>query len=375
MRCMAPAQDFASLREAADWYDDWLRTRALPLWWEVGADHVRGGFLEALSLEGEPRPAPRRGRVQGRQIFAYAQAGIMGWDGPWREAAWLGVDYMLAHFQREDGLIRTLVGVEGEPIDSTAMLYDQAFAILGLATLHRADPGRIDLIAESDKIRHGLQSMRHVHGGFRENIVQPFQANAHMHLLEAAMAWGEAGDASWDAMADEIVEAALTTFIDPAGGFLREFFDEAWRPAAGDDGRLVEPGHQFEWAWLLERWGRQRGRDDAQAMARRLFVIGRKGVDPVRRVAVNELWDDLTLRDGVARLWPQTEHLKAALILEDLDAALEAANGLRRYLETPRLGVWRDRMDLDGRFQEGPAPATSLYHLILACKSLADSQA
>ncbi|MFZ3007511.1 MAG: AGE family epimerase/isomerase [Phenylobacterium sp.] len=372
---MAPTNDFASLREAAVWYDDWLRVHALPLWWNVGADHARGGFLEALSLEGEPRPAPRRGRVQGRQIFTYALAGMMGWDGPWREAAWCGVDYMLAHFQREDGLIRTLVGLDGEPIDETAMLYDQAFAILGLATLHRVDPGRIDLVAEGDKIRHGLQSMRHVHGGFRENIVQPFQANAHMHLLEAAMAWGEAGEPSWDAMADEIVEAALNTFIDPDGGFLREFFDEGWRPAVGDEGRLVEPGHQFEWAWLLERWGRQRGRGDARAAARRLFAIGRKGVDPLRRVAVNELWDDLTLRDGTARLWPQTEHLKAALILDDLDAALEAANGLRRYLETPRVGVWRDKMGLDGHFQEGPAPATSLYHLITACKSLSESQA
>jgi mannose/cellobiose epimerase-like protein (N-acyl-D-glucosamine 2-epimerase family) len=31
-------------------------------------------------------------------------------------------------------------------------------------------------------------------------------------------------------------------------------FDESWTRAPDLAGRLVEPGHQFEWAWLLMRW-------------------------------------------------------------------------------------------------------------------------
>ena len=364
---------FASLPEASAWYDRWLRTAALPLWWALGADHVRGGFLEALSTSGEPRPAPRRGRVQGRMVFAYAQAGAMGWEGPWRQAAWHGLDYMLDRFQRPDGLLRTLVSLDGEVLDDTAAVYDQSFALLGMASLHAADPlpapGRRDLVAQADRMRTGLDALRHPRAGFRETGDQPFQANAHMHMFEAALAWAEAGEASWDAMADEIAELAMGAFID-GRGVLREFFDADWRPRPGDDGRLVEPGHQFEWAWLLDRWGRRRGRTDGQTAARALYETGREGVDPRRGCAMNALWDDFTVRDDGARLWPQTEHLKAALVLGDPEEALQAANCLKLYLETPAMGVWRDKFRRDGGFVDEPAPATSFYHIICACRAL-----
>ena len=93
-------------------------------------------------------------------------------------------------------------------------------------------------------------------------------------------------------------------------------------------------------------------------------------MDPVRGCAVNALWDDFSLRDDLARLWPQTEHLKAALVLGESEEALEAANCLKSYLETPAVGVWRDKLRADGTFVDESAPATSFYHLICACRSL-----
>jgi len=362
---------FASLAEASAWFDRWLRTAALPLWWALGADHTRGGFFEALSVQGEPRPAPRRGRVQGRQVYVFAEAGALGWQGPWRQAAWHGLDYMLARFQRPDGLIRTLVSLDGAVLDEQAAVYDQAFALLGMASLHAVDPGRPEIVAAAEHLRRGLDVLRHPNGGFRETGDQPFQANAHMHMFEAALAWAEAGEASWDAMADEIADLALRAFIDDRG-VLREFFDADWRPRTGDDGRLVEPGHQFEWAWLLDRWGRRRGRADGQAAARALYATGRRGVDPRRGCAMNALWDDFTVRDDGARLWPQTEHLKAALVLGSSTEALQAVNCLKLYLETPATGVWRDKFRPDGSFIDEPAPATSFYHVICACRALFD---
>ena len=162
----------------------------------------------------------------------------------------------------------------------------------------------------------------------------------------------------------------MARFIDPSTGAIQEFFDAHWRPRTGEAG-LIEPGHQFEWAWLLEQWGVARGRPDAREAARRLFAAGRRGFDPARGVVVNAVWPDLAVRDAAARLWPQTEHLKAALILGDREAALEAANGLLPFLATPQAGAWRERMDAEGRFLEEPSPATSLYHLYLAVRELA----
>jgi len=366
----APAPPFQTMAEAAAWFDQWLKTSALPLWWTLGADHVRGGFREALTPEGAPVEAPRRSRVQTRQTFVYATAGLMGWQGPWRQAAWHGLTYFLDRYRRPDGLFRALVSEAGEPLDETAALYDQAFALLAMATLNAADPGHVDLAGEGRRLLEALQALRHPAGGFREEGAHPFQANAHMHLLEAAMAWAEAGGGpEWQALAAEIVELALTRFIDAHGGYLREFFDAEWAPAPGEDGRLVEPGHQFEWAWLLARWSQMTGEPRALPAARRLYASGLKGVDPARGVAINALNDDSTVRDTNARLWPQTEWLKATLILgQDL---LPPAQALARYLDTPATGTWRDVWGLSGGFKPEPAPASSFYHLVAACRGLA----
>ncbi|MFZ5728043.1 MAG: AGE family epimerase/isomerase [Pseudomonadota bacterium] len=363
---------FSTLAEAADWFDVWLRASALPLWWTLGADHLAGGYVEGLTPQGRPLGAPRRSRVQTRQAYVYAVAGQLGWEGPWREAAWHGLKGFLERYRRPDGFFRALVSAAGEPLEETAALYDQAFALLAMAALHRTDPGHTDLEGQAEQLLGALQGLRHSAGGFREIEPHVFQANAHMHLLEAAMAWIEAGGGpQWRHLASEIAGLALDRFIDPCGGVLREFFDVDWRPAHGDDGRLVEPGHQFEWAWLLTRWARLTSSDSAAQAAERLFQAGLRGVDPVRGVAINAMNDDFSVRDASARLWPQTEWLKASLILGREAEALRAANGLRAYLSTPAQGAWRDKMQPDGGFVEEAAPASSFYHIMAACQELA----
>jgi len=70
------------------------------------------------------------------------------------------------------------------------------------------------------------------------------------------------------------------------------------------------------------------------------------------------------VRDATARLWPQTERLKAALIFGSEAEVVSAASGLAQYLDTPKRGAWRDKMTPRGAFLEEPAPATSFYHLL-----------
>ncbi|MBX3483137.1 AGE family epimerase/isomerase, partial [Phenylobacterium sp.] len=312
---------------------------------------------------GEAHDPRRRARVAARQAFVFASAAAEGPIGPWGLVARDGWAWFGARGRRDDGLYAASLTTAGEVADPQPYLYEHAFILLALAALGDAEEARSILAA--------LQALRHPAGGFREAGDRPFQANAHMHLFEAALAWEAAGGgAAWTALADEIAALALDRFIDPASGALREFFDAGWMALGGDDA-VVEPGHQFEWAWLLEQWGVARRRPDARAAARRLFDVGRGAFDAGRGVVCNALRRDLSVRDAGARLWPQTEHLKAALILGETAAALEAANGLVAYLETPQAGAWRERMGADGRFLEEPSPATSLYHLYLAIRELA----
>jgi mannose-1-phosphate guanylyltransferase/mannose-6-phosphate isomerase len=362
-RPLARPAPFATLAEAAAWFSGWLGGAALPLWATAGVDPASGGFREALTWAGAPHDPRRRARVSARQAFVFANAAAEGLIGPWAMVARDGWAWFAARARRGDGLYAAGLTTAGEVADPTPHLYEHAFILLALAALGEASEARAVLA--------GLEALRHPAGGFREAGEQPFQANAHMHLFEAALAWEAAdGGAAWGALADEVAALALDRFIAPATGALREFYDAEWRALDGDDA-LVEPGHQFEWAWLLERWGRARGHDGARAAARRLFAVGRGASDPARGVVCNALRSDLGVRDAGARLWPQTEHLKAALILGETGAALEAANGLVAYLETPQAGAWRERMAADGSFLEEPSPATSLYHLYLAIRELA----
>ena len=86
---------------------------------------------------------------------------------------------------------------------------------------------------------------------------------------------------------------------------------KCFRPLEGEDGRIVEPGHCFEGAWLFERltqWGASDATLISDGMAR---FARRHGLDPARGVAINEVMIDGSVRNPAARLWPQTERLKS----------------------------------------------------------------
>lgn len=354
-------------------FDRWLRESALPLWASVGFDAGRG-FEEALTPDGRAvADAPHRLRVQARQTWVFARAGRLGWDGPWRARAGAGLAVLESRYRRADGAYRSLVAADGSPLDEADTLYDQAFVLLAFAAVTRA--GVRDMTAEAEALLGGpITRLRCDSGGFHETRGEtPWQSNPLMHLFEAALAWeGAARGAPWAPLADEIAAFALERLFD--GTRLREYFDARWRPAPGDPGTLYDPGHQFEWAWLLERWSRLRGRPEAGAAARRLFEAGGAGVDAARGVAVDSLPVGADPRAKAARLWPQTERLKAALILGEAADAEAACAAIARYLDTPVAGLWRERQSADGGFPVEPAPATSLYHLVCAFEALGEAQ-
>ena len=362
-----------------DQLKSWVLGAAYPLWWTAGADHVGGGFFEKLDLRGVPVDGPRRGRVLPRQIFSYALARDLGWTGPWRKAVEHGLAYYLSTYRRPDGLFRALIGANGESLDDTADIYDQAFAMFALAAVAKVIPARVE---ETKRIAISVfetlfAERKHSLGGFHQTHppTAPLQSNPHMHLFEAMLAWNEVdGDPRWLALADEIGELALRKFIQPESGQLREFFDLDWNAAPGVEGRICEPGHQFEWGWLLLRWGKLRGRPDATKAALRMINDAEtKGVDATRGVAINALLDDFSVHDNGARLWPQTERIKAAVLAAEVtgeprywEMAVAGAEGLLRYLDVEVPGLWRDKYEPNGTFVEEPAPASSFYHVSLA---------
>jgi mannose/cellobiose epimerase-like protein (N-acyl-D-glucosamine 2-epimerase family) len=358
--------------------DAWLLERAYPLWADVGFDSATGRFREKIALDGTPVHLPSRGRVPPRQIYAFSVAPEFGWTGDARGIVRKGLDRFIQDHLRPDGLSRPIGGEGGN--DGPIELYDQAFALFGLAAAHPSTEGGLERKATG--LRLALRAkLSHPAGAFRTEWPPrtPLSSNPHMHLLEASLAWAAlTPDPAWPALAQEIVDLAGDRFIDPDSGALREFFAEDWRPAEGLAGRIVEPGHQYEWAWLLLRWAERTGDARLRQMALRLIEVAEThGVNEQRGVAVDQLLDDLSVHRATARLWPQTERIKAGSLAARLtgqdsywDMAAEAAEALEGYLRTPVEGLWRDVLLPSGDFAEEPAPASSLYHIVVALSVL-----
>jgi mannose/cellobiose epimerase-like protein (N-acyl-D-glucosamine 2-epimerase family) len=357
----------------------WLCDAAYPLWSTQGVDPA-GGFHERLAQNGQPLAEPRRSRVNPRQAYCFAVAPSLGWRGDSAALVKHGLDYWVARYQRPDGLFRTLVAADGTPLDDRALLYDQAFGLLAFNVAAAVGESRAERERQSlDLHTLVLKHMKRAGQGFESGVPAslPLQANPHMHLFEAALAGCEVCSESslWKSLADELAELAISRFIDGHSGALREFFDAEWHPAEGVQGRIVEPGHQFEWAWLLLRWGGAK-HPRARAAALKLIEIGEQ--HGVRNgLATNSLLDDFSIQDAGARLWPQTERLKAAALAARctgdaryVSMAVAAADGLLRYLDCPTPGLWYDRIDASGNLVDEPAPASSFYHLVAAISEI-----
>ena len=358
---------------------NWLVDAAYPLWSDQGIDHRNGGFVEALSQDGVALVHPRRARVHPRQIYAFAQAPAFGWRGDVTGIVGRGIDYFNTYYRRRDGLFRPMTQAGGEPMDGPTLLYDQAFALLGYAAAATALGALSEFESRALALRHVIETRLRTHDGSyasEDEFAGRRESNPHMHLLEAYLAWAEIGyDAGWVAGVRNIVDVALSHFIREDSGALGESYLANWQPAPGIAGRVIEPGHHFEWAWLLlrcEPWHPRPLRETAL----RLIRIGEEhGVH--NGVAVNALYDDFTIRDANARLWPQTERLKAALLAAALTGerrfwsmAEAAAMSFIPYLNTAVQGLWLDSRLPSGELVDSPAPASTFYHLVGAIATL-----
>jgi|CXWL01.1.fsa_nt_gi D-glycero-D-manno-heptose 1,7-bisphosphate phosphatase len=377
-----PPNPIAALKDRAQQAKAWLFEHALPLWWGKGFDRNTQCFHERLTPDGEPMPGPRRIRVQARQTFVYAAAGKLGWSGPWREAVEAGAKVLVERGFHADGGTIFALDVRGQPSDLRHDLYDAAFVIFALA--HAGSMlARPDLIAKGEELlRWVLARWRHPQGGFLEGDITPIsprRQNPHMHMLEAMLALFEASEDSVHLKeASAIVQLCEERFVDAEYGGLVEYFTEDWRPMPDEQGRITEPGHQFEWSWLLDRYSRLT-HTRLSPIAKNIYVHGEiYGVDPATGVTADDVWVEGGVRTPTSRLWPHTERIKANLArferASELDAAartVQAFDVLMTYCDTPIKGLWRDTRLADGAFAQGPAPASSFYHITTAMVELA----
>ena len=360
----------------------WVFDDALPFWADSGVDRRYGGFVETLDFAGNDSALPfKRVRVACRQIYVFSHAKMLGFE----EGEGLiapGVEYLIERAWRAEGGFARRLTRDGALLDPIADLYDNAFALFALAWAYKAT-GDAQYRDWARKTLAWITShMRHPSGeGFWHCLPATGlrQQNPHMHLLEACLVAAEAiGDDVFSDTAREMTQLFLSRFFDPETGTLGEFFNDDWSRASGEAGRAVEPGHQFEWIWILQNCRRLLGSDAAAPMGALARFSGQSGVNASTGAVMNKVRDDGAPIDAGSRTWPNTERLKAAVALYEHEGAdpapvIEKTGGvlLERYL-TPHSGVtfpkggWIDALDDKGAPIAEDMPASTLYHLMLA---------
>lgn len=355
---------------------DWMFTASFPLWASEGVD-PRGGFAERLSLEGQRiEDADTRVRVQARQTFAFALAHRLGWEPATAETLIAhGVETLTQHCRRPDGLYGRRLAPGQGLTDDTADLYDTGFALLALAAAARtghagARTAMADLSAAID--RHLKRPAGEV--GYCEALPAPAarRQNPHMHLFEASLAEYETARNPEALRRIEALGALLATRLMTADGTLREVFAADW---GGHPDDRLEPGHHYEWVWLLQEQARLTGAAPAPAAATlyatALELTGETGAVALEHSLAREL------KDATERSWSLTEALKAHLIrMEAGDPAAAARASASfdrlwsRHIAPAPPGGWLDRYGASGAPASTDMPASTGYHIYLAFSEL-----
>ena len=346
----------------------------LPLWAGCGVDPERDSFVSQLGPGLVPRlDDPRRLLVQTRQVYVFSVAACAGGPEWMAELAQGGVEVLLRDFWDDEhgGFFRTTTAT-GEPVDRGKDLYGHAFVMLAMAARHVCGDAAALPLAERTLALLEEHLADDEHGGFVEAadadwtpVEGPRRQNPHMHLFEAALALGEQDpDGPWLLLARRLLVLFEEHQVDAKTGVLREYFEDDWSPRGDDRGRITEPGHHFEWVWLLHEYARLADDDRVLPLAARLFERGTAvGVDPEH----GGIFDQVDVGGAVLldskRLWPQTEYLKALAVRGDLEA-LETALGRcwERYRDSTSAG-WREQLARDGTPVSERMNATSVYHV------------
>ncbi|GGA91035.1 mannose-6-phosphate isomerase [Neiella marina] len=372
-------QQSPTLEQQVDRFQQWMSNQALPLWTSTGIEPSSNAVYERLTFAGAPDQAiAKRVRVQARQMFSFCVAEEFGWTGSnrrlvndiWRFARIHGQHPEHSHSYAH------LVDASNQTADSKQDLYDIAFHLLAAGTRFRLYRQAIDIDHAEQLLAHIDEHFAADNGGWYEGDYDApvRRQNPHMHLFEAFMTLYEAsGDGLWLAKAGEIFTLFRNVFFDHNDGVLLEFFDNDWQPALVDGQTVIEPGHMFEWVWLLDWYSSLTG-VKVKHFCERLYENGLL----IGKESSSGLIYDATTPQGeiihaTKRSWPMTELIKASLVMAKWQPEIyeqKAADAIallfKHYIEPAASGAYVDQLDGNNAICSDVAPASTLYHLIVA---------
>jgi mannose-6-phosphate isomerase len=318
---------------------------------------------------------PERLISQARQIHSYALAARWGWYGDALALVEQAYGSMVREFHERDGASGWIfsINADGSIADARRDLYSHAFVLLGIASYVDATGNREALATADETLTFLDRHMTSPEGGFIEQLPagdDTRRQNPHMHLFEALLAlWECSHDRRYLDRAHALFELFAARFFRPDCGALGEYYTTGLAPLEGIRGQLVEPGHHYEWVWLLRRF-EEATRHDVDRYVDALYShADRHGFDE-EGLIVDEVLAEGRHHRRSRRIWPITEGIKANLLEATrgrphcaTKAAVLASLLRDRFLLADPAGGWVDRLDAKGRCASEFMPASTLYHL------------
>ena len=360
-----------------------LHRRWVPKWHEAFNDLEHGGFYERLGKGFKPVHTEHKRLVtQCRQIAIYSRATLDSRSPNYRtdlreKLAFLEEKYLVP----QTGGWRFSIQPDGTIKETIYDFYAHAFVIFTLSLYYKAtkDDHAQKLAAQTLEL---LDSQFHPARGpglleaLDENL-NPVPSirrqNPHMHLFEACLfAYDTWKEGRYILMAEEMHDLFTARFYDPVTHTLGEFFSNDLTPHP-EKGHLVEPGHHFEWVWLLKKYADLTGLDNKLLQDQRnqlLSWANTYGYDTKYGGIYDVLDREGEVIEATKRIWPFAEALKAnAMMLdsgEDRDFLKQRMAEMVDVFEKGYIqerGFWTESLNRDLSPRTDYLPGTTPYHL------------
>jgi mannose/cellobiose epimerase-like protein (N-acyl-D-glucosamine 2-epimerase family) len=279
----------------------------------------------------------RRGMVAGRQLFFFSQAYRLTEELLYASRAHCLFDDLINNFWDKDnrGWYFSLRD-DNTPYDSTKDLYSHAFIMFGLAHYLAVfrEAKAVQWINETNELiltRFALPSGWFAPATTRnwEILGGNLEQNPHMHLLEAYLSVYQATqDGTFLKYATQIMSVYTEILRTPDGSKVLEHLDDEGQ-ASGEKGSLIEPGHLYEWYWLVNEYADIAGLPAYRAAS--ITIVDwadRWGLD-VDAGGIHDLVDrDGNIVSSRKRIWPVTERIKALTTLVRAKPTASSADSL-----------------------------------------------
>ncbi|WP_213875500.1 AGE family epimerase/isomerase [Pseudomonas sp. dw_358] len=341
--------------------------KVMPLWLGPGWDAELALPYEALDASHAPLPPQRyRAMACARQLYLFASH--IDQPGARERAAALFRSLQRHFHDAEHGGWFYSIDPQGQPLDRSKDLYTHAFIIFACAHYWAAvsEPlvesvldAALEIVAtrfasEDDLYASSLAE------DWADNGSGALQ-NPLMHLTEAFLATLAVRDdeqVKTDLLA--LADAMQRHFIEPVRGLMLE------KPCGAVD-NWFEPGHQFEWFYLLESCALMHDHPLRHSVARCFAFSEQFGVQD--GVVLSMLEPDGRVRDGTRRIWAQAEYLRALTLRGD--AQPRVAQQLKVFREKfLHADGWYECRDAEGKVSRSDMPSTTPYHLETCYKAL-----